>query len=588
MAKKIFLITSSVKNHRNNFRYLDYGCINLSSVIKKESILFEHPWNNKKKYYKDTVKLNKIYLKILNKLSDLLNNYHKVNKNYRYWKILIGPWLHSFIFMHYEKNLLIKILSKYKKKINITVTSSKIENQIPDSFFTYFVNHVYSKSWNDYLFSQIISKEKLSKNFNIIKKKDNSKIVSETKPSTFLEQLIGFFFINLSKFFVIFLGKRPLIFFRTGLSFKNKIILIFKNLGLPFFINEKKRNISPDMLLRIKLAKLSNNKNKYEKEILRLAIINLPTDFLENFLYIGQVVSLSNKYLVPKVLFTSNGIYPSSFETRYVAECVSKGSKLIIAQHGGRYGNLKKNFALNHEIDISDYFLSWGKQINNKKIKNLGITKTFKSINRLNKNNKDILFLMVTKGRFSRSIDSEINIKELYNYYKNICPNFYLSLNKNLKKNLVYRSSKRNYWNEKSHLESTCRNSRIDFDRGKTDLFDAAINSRIVVCSYLSTTFLELLNGNIPVILFTPFSNKGYNSLTLKSFKILRKNKIFFNSHKDAANFLNNNWNKIDKWWFSNEVQKNRKIFLQNFSRENPNLINDIQILIKTCKKNKY
>ena len=38
---------------------------------------------------------------------------------------------------------------------------------------------------------------------------------------------------------------------------------------------------------------------------------------------------------------------------------LSNGSKLIIAQHGGRYRNIKF-FNFNHEVDISDYFVSWG------------------------------------------------------------------------------------------------------------------------------------------------------------------------------------------------------------------------------------
>jgi len=192
---------------------------------------------------------------------------------------------------------------------------------------------------------------------------------------------------------------------------------------------------------------------------------------------------------------------------------------------------------------------------------------------------------MVTKGRFSRTIDSEINVKELYNYYKNICPDFYFFLKKSLKKKLVYRSSKNNYWDEKNLLARKCQYCKIDFDRHKTDLYDAAKKSKIAVCSYLSTTFLELLYANIPVILFTPFSHQGYNSDTLKTFSFMEKSKIYFKSHSKAAKFLNENWEKIDEWWYSNKVQKSRKIFLKYFSRENPKLISDIQSLIETCKR---
>ena len=75
-----------------------------------------------------------------------------------------------------------------------------------------------------------------------------------------------------------------------------------------------------------------------------------------------------------------------------------------------------------------------------------------------------------------------------------------------MKKNLVYRSSHSNYWNEKELLKKKCKLSKIDFERHKTELFSEAKKSKIIVCSYLSTTFLELMTANVPVILFTPFS----------------------------------------------------------------------------------
>ena len=51
------------------------------------------------------------------------------------------------------------------------ISNLKIDHLIPDSFFSFFAKHVYSKIWNDYLFSLIVSKKKLSKNFTLKEKK---------------------------------------------------------------------------------------------------------------------------------------------------------------------------------------------------------------------------------------------------------------------------------------------------------------------------------------------------------------------------------------------------------------------------------
>ena len=76
-------------------------------------------------------------------------------------------------------------------------------------------------------------------------------------------------------------------------------------------------------------------------------------------------------------------MYHSSHNTRYIAECVSKGTKLIIIQHGGRYGSLKNLAHEEHEIEVSDYFLSWYKK---NKVRNLDENKgSIKSIGFANK-----------------------------------------------------------------------------------------------------------------------------------------------------------------------------------------------------------
>ena len=341
------------------------------------------------------------------------------------------------------------------------------------------------------------------------------------------------------------------------------------------------------MTLRRSLSNYSVSENSFYDKIYKKAILNIPTDFLENFLEIKKKIFNSKVTKNPSVIFTSNGILPHSNQTRYIAECVSNGCKLIIAQHGGRYGHHKMYFNDVYEIDISNYYISWGWKKDNSKIRNLGIIKPFNKMLRKSgdkKKRKNILYLMTSKGRFNRSIDFEINLKNLYSYFSQTCPNFYSKINDKLKKNIVFRSSKVNFWNEKEYLQQFCKEAKIDFNQEQTNLFKAVNNSKIVVCSYLSTTFLEVISANAPVILFSPYSHENFNSETLDLLNQMEKCDIFFKRHDEAAYFINNNWNTIDSWWWSEKVQKCRAKFVENFSKINPNLIKDIQSLIKEIK----
>ena len=113
--------------------------LNLSKrYFKKKDVLKDHPWDNRKRYYQDSIKIEKIYLYTLREISNNLNEHHKIKKNLRYWKILLGPWLNSFITAYYEKNLEIEQLLKIKKKITIQISNTNIKDQIPTNFFNHF------------------------------------------------------------------------------------------------------------------------------------------------------------------------------------------------------------------------------------------------------------------------------------------------------------------------------------------------------------------------------------------------------------------------------------------------------------------
>ena len=62
----------------------------------------------------------------------------KSKKNLRYWKIVLGPWLNSFITAYYEKNLEIDLLLKNKKIIIPIQISHKYERSNADKFFVFF------------------------------------------------------------------------------------------------------------------------------------------------------------------------------------------------------------------------------------------------------------------------------------------------------------------------------------------------------------------------------------------------------------------------------------------------------------------
>ena len=61
----------------------------------------------------------------------------------------------------------------------------------------------------------------------------------------------------------------------------------------------------------------------------------------------------------PNTIFSSN-IVSKSLLSRYCAEKVEKGTKLVLGTHGGCYGHYDIHFSEYFETKISDKYLTWG------------------------------------------------------------------------------------------------------------------------------------------------------------------------------------------------------------------------------------
>ena len=581
------ILSTSFNNEEKNTRYISYSYLKLKKKNLKSKILIDHPWNDYKIFYKDYGVINNIYVKNLNILKKILNKFHNTNKNTRYWEILLGPWLHLIIVAYVEKKLIIEKLLKLKKKIRIIIFDFNNDDFISKDFHHFLKFNLKSENWQNFLFSYILKNKDIPKNIKIyIKKKSinrnfsNEYIINKKDSS----KLITFFKINILKIYLMitnfFNKKKRIVFFDTYLGKKNNLKLITKHSAIFLNIEEDKSFKKPDKYLRNKLQQQIHN--NYKSELLNFIILNLPSDFIENFKNVG--LKVSKIFNNPDVILTNSGFYGSSIKSRYIAESVFKGSKLILSQHGGKCGHHNVNFTDDYETKISDKYLSWGWK--NKKynsIKKCGIIKDLSKIERLRSNTKKkdkIVFFMLQKGRFTKYYDYEINSKCLYAYYSNVCPGYYASLKDELKKKFIFRISKENnHWSEIDYIKSNFNN--IHISKKKDEYFKHVSVARICICSYLATTFLEMMAANIPVILFVPFPKKIYNLTTLKKFKIMKKNNIFFENYKDAAKFVNKNWNNIDDWWFSRSVQNARKEFINTFACVNQNILNSVAIELK-------
>ena len=151
---------------------------------------------------------------------------------------------------------------------------------------------------------------------------------------------------------------------------------------------------------------------------------------------------------------------------------------------------------------------------------------------------------------------------------------FYLGLKKNIQKKIKFKSPPytRLRYNSSSKLINLLGNNKIY--KSNDSLKKVIINSKILVCTYPQTTFLEILLSQKPFIILIPKKFWSFHKDNQKILDKLVKKKIAFYDEKKASQHLNKNWKKINEWWNSRKIKLVRKELMEknfNFKINNSN-----------------
>ena len=137
-------------------------------------------------------------------------------------------------------------------------------------------------------------------------------------------------------------------------------------------------------------------------------------------------------------------------------------------------------------------------------------------------------------------------------------------------------------WNQKERWDS--RFSNINFDSNDISLLNSLKNSRIFIGTYNATTYLEAFSVNIPSVLFWNPYHWELDDQALIFFRKLEDVGIFHKTPFSAARHLERIWDDIDSWWNSDKVQEAVFNFNSRYSKNNPNVINEIVNQLKSTK----
>jgi putative transferase (TIGR04331 family) len=470
-----------------------------------------------------------------------LNHVHNINYSNRLWKILLNRWVkfyvdaiilrYSYLIKNINESKIDTFYFKFNKKKIIPNTLSEfyktITTEETDNYLSYRIaTHLKKKYPKIKIF-------KAEKNREIIYKKNYINLISNVKHLT----------INTINFFLGFLlrKKTPVI---VSSYFPRLIDLNLKKEKGGFFFwdsfffikNIKLTNLFIDkhILKRKKLFSIKEN-NNFENILLDLVDEFLPSFYLENFNEVNNYISKNLKKNDPKFIFTSNEFLFNEFFKFYTVKCIDeKKTKYYVGQHGSKYGCVVEQ-GKTIEEETADKFITWGWKYNKNNVP-FGVIKTVQK--KLYKQEEKIDKIIIVNANIP---DNSKSYDERQRFYKNfgmVCE-FLKKIDKKNYSKVIFRLHHADYKNNKFFTDNIQKISKkITIDYGTKSIFTLINSNNLLIFTYFSSGFLELLSMNKICFIFFDLHKKTYVKKFYKYF-IQLKNKLFFYDPNLFANFIN-------------------------------------------------
>jgi len=592
--KKYCLATTALEefwDKSNPMVYLGEWCLVNKDKYWREygnnADVMPYIWNDSKRLWVARLRAKSICESVLSELSMWLNHVHGESHDVSYWRIVIGPFL-----VWYVESLLdrYETLENTKNTFEQMHKSIYLIGMLEDCYKTpsdiaEFIDLIGNNdAWNVQIYTQLCSYLGISVDEKIRYKWDESvSIINFGR----IKRVIRILLERISFYFQkrLISSRSDIIIIMYWLPVWNRMKIFinsgFRIAAIPYYLNRNgiklgKRNNS----IREKLKHIKMD-DPLASIVMQTLAYNLPMQYLETYReHKEKALELFGTKRI-EMAVTDVGHFNSCLMPMWLAWNKENGSKLVIIQHGGGYGDRSWDSFLQHELKISDCFMTWGWK---------GASHTtpfcnFKGISNQHcnwKDNKNILLVGTGISRFPSYLPSAPLATQFLDYINWQC-RFIGQLNEKECNSIVYRKYRgQQGWREEEILLDNYPKLAFDENTGDRGFAKSLKECRIFVGDNLNTTFLEALSFNVPTILFWDTNRYESKESVEKYYSRLRAVGIFHDSPEAAAKKINEVYDDLDDWWLSDEVQSVRQEFCHQFARV---MSNKEDILIKTLLK---
>lgn len=548
---------------------------------KMNAQVVPYHWDDRNKFFRDHSYLMSLHERMLAELANRLNETHGSKHSLRYWRILIGPWLGFFVQMLFDRwEMIHKAVQNYEVSGTRIVDDSLVRH-VPNDMVD-FKRLYLGDDWNRAIYDHIldhwsdINCERVT-NHALISKADD---VSNTQVN--VKQRVKRCVVwTLSKVLGTCVRTDEAFFIADYLPLWKSLVLQVRLGQIP----RVWRQVAPFTVAAETGARqwrLGDNRGSdFEKFLCALIPLQIPTLYLEGYGHLVKQVSLLSWPQRPRFIFTSNSHASDDVFKAWAAQKVEAGTPLVIAQHGAHYGTGLWSFDEEHEIAISDRYLTWGwgSEATEKVVPALAIKLIGRGNGKWNPRG-DALMVTCTIPRYGYFSFSAPQAGQWLDYFNDQC-RFVEALPDEIRERLLIRQYMHDYgWAQAARWRDRFPDLRLN--DGTDDMEPLIRSSRLFISPYNSTTFLETLGHNIPTIMFWNPKHSELRPNAQSYFDRLQQVGIFHVTPESAAAKVTEVWDDVQGWWQQKEVTEARQLFCHRFSRTVDNPIQALKEALTT------
>ena len=515
---------------------------------------------------------------LFSRLCCTLNTYHGTHHGERFWRILLGHWFRFYVNAILNRvQTLEKCLQNSKLEGTTVFSNSCFQLASADTYNAIWAFN--DDVWNNIIYSRILQLLDVTCDpveYTAIENPIDLRCA--VKPGQ--KEIKKWLGENLNKISGALGRKTDVFIARSSLPTIEEIKLQLSLRQMPRLYSSITPLITEqsDFALRAALndEMTEIGDDTLSKIVAALTFELLPVCYLEGFEGLANVTRHVPWPKSPKVIFTSNAFQSDEVFKLYAATKIETGSGYIVGQHGNNYGTYRY-MDPSIEETTSDKFLTWGWPGWLPQHVPAFVFTTANKRNRRYSPRGSLLLLETTwPFRFTTwdgMNDPILHFKEKEMFFENLLPF--------PKANLIVRLHS-THVHFKGYEEIRWReiNDSIKLDMGTMQLNKAIAQSRLVVYSYDSTGILENLAQNIPTLAFWQNGFDHLRDTAVPFYQSLVDARIVHFTAESAASMINEVWDDVDSWWFSEPVQAARKIFCDRYARSSNHPISELKKLL--------